>query len=155
MNKYGIENFHIELIEETNNPEEREKYWIEQYGSFKYGYNATLGGDGTPYLDYELIYKTYLETKSIIKTSILCNCDRTTVRYILEIYNIGKELREKNKRENSKKAIARLDKKTGEILEIFSSAKEAYNKYPQTNKHIAAVCKGKRKSCGGYGWKYI
>lgn len=46
MRKYGIEHFHIELIEETDNPEEREKYWIEQKQSFKNGYNATLGGDG-------------------------------------------------------------------------------------------------------------
>jgi hypothetical protein len=35
MRKYGIDHFHIELIEETNNPEERERYWIEQYRSFK------------------------------------------------------------------------------------------------------------------------
>ena len=30
MRKYGIEHFHIELIEETQEPEEREIYWIEQ-----------------------------------------------------------------------------------------------------------------------------
>jgi hypothetical protein len=35
MRKYGIENFHIELIEETDKPEEREIYWIEQKRSFK------------------------------------------------------------------------------------------------------------------------
>ena len=35
MNKYGIENFSVETIEETDNPEEREKYWIEYFGSFK------------------------------------------------------------------------------------------------------------------------
>ena len=29
---------------------EREKYWIEYYGSFKNGYNATLGGDGKAYI---------------------------------------------------------------------------------------------------------
>lgn len=55
MRKYGIENFHIELIEETTNPEEREKYWIEYLGTYKNGYNATLGGDGKHYLDYDLI----------------------------------------------------------------------------------------------------
>ena len=43
MHKYGTEHFHIEQIEETDTPEEREKYWIEYYGSFKYGYNATIG----------------------------------------------------------------------------------------------------------------
>ena len=46
MNKYGIEHFKIELIEECNNPEEREIYWIQHFDSYKNGYNATLGGDG-------------------------------------------------------------------------------------------------------------
>ena len=59
MRKYGIEHFHIELIEETNDPNEREKFWIEQKRSFKYGYNATLGGDGKSYLDYDLIISEY------------------------------------------------------------------------------------------------
>ena len=55
MRKYGIEHFHISLIEETNNPNEREKYWIEQKRTFKNGYNATKGGDGTAYLDYDVL----------------------------------------------------------------------------------------------------
>ena len=59
MRKYGIEHFHIELIEETDNPEEREVYWIEQKQSFKYGYNATMGGDGQKYIDYDLVVATY------------------------------------------------------------------------------------------------
>ena len=35
MRKYGVEHFHIELIEETDNPEEREIFWIEQLRSYK------------------------------------------------------------------------------------------------------------------------
>ena len=54
MRKYGLSNFTIELLEETNNPEEREIFWIEQKGSFKHGYNATMGGDGKKYIDYDL-----------------------------------------------------------------------------------------------------
>ena len=59
MRKYGIEHFHIELIEETDNPEEREIYWIEEKQSFKNGYNATLGGDGKKFIDYDLVLHTY------------------------------------------------------------------------------------------------
>ena len=59
MRKYGIEHFHIELIEETDNPEEREIYWIEKKQSFKNGYNATIGGDGRKYIDYDLVIATY------------------------------------------------------------------------------------------------
>ena len=66
MRKYGIEHFHVELIEETDNPEEREVFWIENKRSFKNGYNATVGGDGKKYIDYDLVISSYKEIKSII-----------------------------------------------------------------------------------------
>lgn len=49
MRKYGIENFHIEQIEEVANDQlnEREKYWISYYNTYFDGYNSTLGGDGS------------------------------------------------------------------------------------------------------------
>ena len=47
---YGIDNFTFEIIEEIQDYDtfsnEREKYWIEYYHSYEYGYNATSGGDG-------------------------------------------------------------------------------------------------------------
>ncbi|MCF7859820.1 MAG: GIY-YIG nuclease family protein [Candidatus Cloacimonetes bacterium] len=51
INKYGIDNFTIELIIEVNSNEEanlNEKYWINKYKSKEkeFGYNMTLGGDG-------------------------------------------------------------------------------------------------------------
>ena len=54
MRKYGIEHFHIELIEETDIPEEREKYWIEEKQSFKFG-NAT-----------KIVYQIDKNTKEVI-----------------------------------------------------------------------------------------
>ena len=39
IKKYGIENFHIELIEETDSPNEREIYWIKEKNSYSNGYN--------------------------------------------------------------------------------------------------------------------
>ena len=57
MNKYGADKFHIKLIEETDKPQEREIYWIEQYNSYHYGYNATKGGDGKLLIDFEYAKK--------------------------------------------------------------------------------------------------
>lgn len=59
MQKYGIEHFTIELIEETDNPEEREQFWIQYYDSYHNGYNATLGGDGKKFLNYNQIYQLW------------------------------------------------------------------------------------------------
>lgn len=46
MRKYGIDNFYISLLEETNieNLNEREKYWIKYYNTYWEGYNQTIGG---------------------------------------------------------------------------------------------------------------
>ena len=50
--------------------------------------------------------------------------------------------------------MARLDQYSKEILEVFPSITEANKKY-KCNNHIGAVCQGKRKTAGGYGWKYL
>jgi len=49
FNKYGIENFSIAKIEECPDEAlfEREKYWIKELNTYHFGYNATLGGEGT------------------------------------------------------------------------------------------------------------
>ena len=48
IQKYGVENFEWEVIEQCKKSEldEREIYWIEYYDSFNKGYNRTKGGDG-------------------------------------------------------------------------------------------------------------
>lgn len=47
LRKYGIENFDFEILEECSKEKlnEREKYWIKYYNTFKNGYNATPGGE--------------------------------------------------------------------------------------------------------------
>lgn len=47
MNKLGIDNFYIEILEECeySKLDEREIYWINFFNSYKNGYNMTLGGD--------------------------------------------------------------------------------------------------------------
>ena len=88
MRKYGIEHFHIELIEETDNPTEREIFWIEQKQSFKYGYNATMGGDGKKYIDYNLVVATYKEVENIAEVARQLGIDRSHVSTILHNYNV-------------------------------------------------------------------
>ena len=83
MRKYGIEHFHIELIEETDKLEEREEYWIQQLGTYKHGYNATMGGDGKRYLDYDKIYELYQQGKSIKEIAGICQSDKSYISKIL------------------------------------------------------------------------
>lgn len=161
MRKYGTENFQIELLEETDNPEERETFWIEQKRSFKNGYNATLGGDGKKYLDYDLIIATYKEVQNLKEVVKLTNAkDTHYVSKILKNNNIEvTSSAEVNKNKFGK--VVNQYKLDGTFLKSYSSAKEAakaLGKITDTSNgassHITNVCKGKRKSAYGYIWKF-
>lgn len=158
MNKYGIENFYIEEVEKCLDSEidNREKYWIEYYNSFKNGYNATLGGDGKAYIDRELVIKTYNELKNQTKTAKILNICVDSVHDILVQNNIQiKRAGDMSKDLNSKQ-VAMIDKKTLQVLKIFNSVREAEKFLGISYRtHIPEVCNGKRKTCQGYIWKYI
>lgn len=161
MRKYGTEHFHIELIEETDSPEEREIYWIEQYHSFKNGYNATLGGDGKKYIDYDLVVSTYKELSSIVDTakqlgisqdcisSILHSRSDVKVLSAAEVYDI-----------KYRRTINQYDKDSKAFIQTFPSARAAAQSVTCKEKsagasyHITEVCKGKRKSAYGYFWQF-
>ena len=91
MKKYGVEHFHIELVEECSwsSASNQERYWIEYFGSFKNGYNATLGGDGKILKDEKRILQVFNQTKDTNLTAIECNTNPETVRKIL--HNTGIE----------------------------------------------------------------
>lgn len=156
MNKYGIENFSIEEIEETDNPEEREKYWIEYYRSFKYGYNATIGGDGRPYVDKDLIFSLWNQRYVMNDISKITGYNIGTIsKYLNEISS--KEERCQHGIAKTMKSVAQLDKDTEEIINVFPSLKaaERYLDKIKAYTHISQVCHGKRKIAYGYKWKFI
>lgn len=152
MQKYGIEHFHVELLEETDNPEERERYWIEIKGSFKNGYNATIGGDGKRYLDYDLIVISYKELNSAKKVAQKLGYSVSQVEKVLKEknYNLVQK-----KIDGQKKPIAKCNKDTGEVIEIFASIKDAALSIDKHHRHIGECANGKRKSAYGYSWKFL
>ena len=159
MNKYGIEHFHIEEIEYVPpevNLEEREIYWVAQYNTYYNGYNATLGGDGKHFANYELIYKFYQQGKTCKEISQITGYDGDTIQKALRQYNITQKELVSRGRKFIKHKVAQIDIITEQVLNIFDSIQEAYiylNK--QHSGHIASVCQGKRKTAYGYKWKYI
>lgn len=164
FNKYGIENFTIEEIEKCDIKDScnREKYWIEYYGSFKNGYNATIGGDGKAYIDRELVIKTYNEVQNCQKTAEICNVHVSSVYNILKSNNILIKSAQEIAKENGK-TIAMLDMNLN-IIKIFSSLADAarFIKPSVDQKsirgvvsHIRDVAKGRRKTAYNYKWKFI
>ena len=156
INKYGVNNFTFEIIEETDNPEEREIYYIAQYNTYHCGYNETLGGDGASYLELpeQEICKYYLAPHTLAETSKYFKHDLSTIRQVLCKYNISIVSGQEINRQKFSLAVAKLDKKTEEILEIYPSISEA-ERQNNCHMHIKDVCHGKRKSAGGYKWRFI
>ena len=62
----------------------------------------------------------------------------------------------RNKRvaESLSKQVQMFDKKTGELLATFPSTQEAERITGIFHQSIAPCCNGKRKSAGGFVWKY-
>ena len=162
MNKYGIENFIIECLEEIEDESllsEKEIYWINELGTYgKGGYNATKGGDGSILYDYnEIIELARLGyTSKQIKEKIGC-CDDIIYK-VLKAHNV--------KLRNSRcKLIAQYDK-VGNYIQTFFSALDAIKylielgickvKTPeQATTKITNCCKHKSTLAYGYKWEYL
>lgn len=160
MRKYGIENFIIELVEETSIPEEREKYWIDYYKTFHYGYNATLGGDGQSYIDKELVIQTYQELKQIKKVSQFLDIDAHTISKILHQANIDIQ----PGYQQLCKAVGCYSKED-KLIKTFLSMSEAARwlidnnisnaTINSTRNKISEVANGNRKTAYNFIWKFI
>lgn len=163
MLKYGLENFSIELIEEVQDICEldaREIYYIKQYNSYigfenSNGYNATLGGKSKRKIDWtieriEWLISEYNKGKNCVQLSKELGCSSETISTKLK--SLGFEI---ICRPSNKRSICKLDLE-GNLIDIYDSIKsaaESINKKPN-DIHISEVCKGKRKTGGGYKWMY-
>ena len=163
MRKYGVEFFSIEEIEQTDQPEEREIFWIEFYGTFKNGYNATLGGDGKKYIDYDLVIATYQELQNAKKTAEKLNISDDSVFNILKLRNITPySSAEISIRQFGK--ITNMYSLDGEFIQSFPSTNAAAEYMVQNGltgckkttikQHITEVCTGRRKTAAKFKWKY-
>ena len=166
INKYGIKNFKLDIIEECKSSEleEKETYWIEYYGSFKYGYNATVGGSGKKYLDYDLIVETYRQIGSSIETARRLNICEDSVRIALK----AKEERIRTYQEviaDKYGKMVNMFNLDGTYIMTFASTADAARylidngftncKFTTIRYHISETCRGNRKSAAKFKWSYV
>ena len=65
----------------------------------------------------------------------------------------GKHHTEETKRKLSK-TVLQIDKNTGEVIREFPSIMEVHRQLGFSQGHISQCCNGKRKTCGGFKWRY-
>lgn len=157
INKYGADCFDIEIIEETENTSSREIYWIEFYNSYKAGYNATKGGEGSTTVDENNILLLHENGNSAREISEIANCDYSTVIKILD-----KNKLEPNKHKiRVKNKVKVLNVTTGIVYESQHEAARALNPFLEKDKlsslanKISLCCRGVRKSVLKNTYKYI
>ena len=139
MNKYGIDKFHIELVEQCGLEilSKQESYWIEHYHSYSSGYNATLGGDGSILYDYNYIVSLYNKGYMCKEIAEILHCDCGTVRKAL---NLAKKDPTINALNHAKKPIKATFKDND--VKIFDSVTQAAKWLQENNYTSATVLKG-------------
>ena len=162
MNKYGVENFTVSMIEETDRPEDREIFWIAFYDSYKNGYNATLGGDGKKYLDYDLIVSTYKILHNARQTASVLGISDDTVEKVIKQRGRLLSSAEVSRNENAKTIY--MIGSDGCIEKEFFALRDAAKFLLKCNlargsiggiaDHISQCAYGKRKSAYGKTWQW-
>lgn len=146
IHKYGKENFTIEVIEtcEETLLDEREKYWIAYYDSYRKGYNSTIGGKEHSKMsklekDAEDIVELYNTGFSLREIASQYNVDHATIKLILIKSNV-------------KLRSTRTYKLTeGERQEIISkiehgiTRKEIMEEYHISKSYLSQLINGKRR----------
>lgn len=172
MNKYGINQFTIEVIEQVPNDKiasEREMYWIKKLNTYIgfencNGYNATLGGDSKRYYNYKEIANKYKELQNQKETAKFFNCDIETVRKACIEENVEIISSQQISREKQKKSVLMYDLQENFIQE-FETIKDAAiwiieNNLTQSNKvdgvrsSIRKACNGKYQKAYNHIWKF-
>lgn len=77
----------------------------------------------------------------------------TSSENIKHAYNSGLKRKLFGKEHPNSKSVYQIDKNSNEILNKYQSIDEA--KSITGIKHISCVCLGKRKTAGGYIWRYV
>lgn len=144
------------MIEETNIPNEREKYWIQELDTYRTGYNATLGGEGSPEIIKDELLSVWESNGkcSIKELSKITNHDYSYLCKLFKEWGIENPHFEWK---TQRKRVAKLDMITGELIEEFDSIANAARSVAVDpyKSHIPKVCDGKRVTAYGYKWQWL
>lgn len=171
INKYGKDNFTIEIIEDNINDEilgKREQYWIKYYDTYNNGYNLTMGGEeGSGLIKGIALYQWDLDGNFIAQWRSardventygfphqdLIRCakgDRISSYGFLWTFDDQPPVKRVNK---MYKPVAKLNDNY-DIIDTYATVKEGAEAIKRPASNISRAIRRNIKS-GGFYWKYI
>lgn len=178
VRKYGFNNFEFSFINDYSGLitykelQEIEKEEILKYNTFIEGYNMTMGGDGgltvipKKICQYDLnanllkVFDSCMDAfrKTGIKHQHINLCinkgQKSAGGYLWGIFGENMTPYIDNAYDKAKIPVIQYDKTTLVKINTFNSIREAANIVNIEETNISRCCSGKRKSAGGYIWKY-
>ena len=131
------------LVAEAFIPNPENKPEIDHINTIKTDNTVFLNEDGS--IDYEKTNLRWTTRKENINNPLT----KTKMRINARKPSKGKY----GKKHHRSKPIIQYDKE-GNFIKEWECANDVERVLGISNKHIGSVCLGKRKSCGGYIWKY-
>lgn len=167
IEKYGWDGFEHEVVYNGISEEDAkdiERALISRFSTQddRYGYNMTSGGDGVCGLKHTdtsrrkmSICKSGSNHPNYNKHHSKSTCNKIAARLTGNQNAVG-AVRSKETRQrmstSKKKPVAMYF--NGALIAIFGSAIDAQEETKISRKNISSCCQGKRKSAGGYNWKF-
>lgn len=163
INEYGLDKFiisELESVEDNSLLSEREIYWIKKLNTNNkaFGYNATLGGDGSMLFDREVIIDLIKRGYTSTEISNIIGCSSELVTQIAKRHNI--RIRSSNSHVVGRYSL------DGNLLDIHVSGIAAgqflkdnkiittSTSIEQLSTSIRRCCTGFCKTAYGFIWKY-
>lgn len=177
IQKYGWDNIKHEIIFDNLTKEEAEQKEIELIASYKsndvnYGYNMSIGGEsgskGYRYSDEQKKHMSYVhkgEKNGMYgKQHTKISKEKNRIKHLKENLSPDTILKmsaakkgKKRDRCSVEKQIETISKKVVciEKMIVYKSVKKASALTGIDSSCISKVCRGKRKTAGGFHWSYL
>lgn len=160
IKKYGFDDFVFEVVEDNIKTKEelneRERYWIKFYDSYRNGYNTTLGGDGSVRRDEETILKFFYEGKNIKEISEITDYSRGTIGDVLRQAGLSEENNERQHQKTRLRCgfpVEQYDLE-GNFIQEFPSASEAAKQLNGEQGAISALCRQEKHCLSYFGFLF-
>lgn len=141
IRKHGKEEFQVEVIEVVEEDDydqlkEREKYWIKEYNSYdrKYGYNLTLGGDGTFGRFHSEESKEKMRQKALGR-------------------KYSEEVKIRRRYTSTCSKVSQFDLE-GNLIKTYHSVSDAARQVGKSRSSISKCASGKRPTAYGFKWSF-